>query len=221
MPTITKRCDNCDRLIEADDDLGGQKVRCPACGDVNVMPGAKVRVSGGAEPATPARTSRADRATAAGYPPDSGPEQDVMLVRPAMFRARPLLFSGLVLATLGGIVGGFILLAIPVVAGLCFTGALAALIWLGVWKVMTMSTRLRITNKRTVAIRGLIARASTEVLHDSIRNVQVEQNVMERILGTGTIGISSSGQDGIEIHVRKIPRPDAVTRVIDLYRPLD
>jgi hypothetical protein len=31
---IRKRCDNCDKVIEVEDALAGQKVSCGGCGDV-------------------------------------------------------------------------------------------------------------------------------------------------------------------------------------------
>src|SRR5690606_18183491 len=91
---IRKNCDNCDRLLEVPDDQAGTKVRCPDCGDMNVIPqGAPAAMvgsgggggGGGGEGPAEARTVRPDsasaepdRAAAAGYPPDSGPEQKVL-----------------------------------------------------------------------------------------------------------------------------------------------
>src|SRR4051812_10900244 len=79
MPTIT--CDRCEKPIEVPNPLMGQRVTCPSCGDVNI-----IRTLSN----SPAPSS--DRAAAAGYPPALGPEQDVMIVRPAIFRAKPLRF---------------------------------------------------------------------------------------------------------------------------------
>ena len=79
---IRKTCDSCERTIEVEDDLAGQKVACEACGDINLMP-----ETGNAEPG-----SASDRASAMGLPPDDGPEQHALKVRPAMLRARPFLF---------------------------------------------------------------------------------------------------------------------------------
>jgi hypothetical protein len=43
---------------------------------------------------------------------------------------------------------------------------------------------------------------------------------MNRMFDVGTLGISSSGQEGIEIVARNIPHPEEVKRTIDLYRPM-
>ncbi|MEL6329773.1 MAG: PH domain-containing protein [Planctomycetota bacterium] len=163
-----------------------------------------------------------DRAQQAGYPPDSGPEQDVVFVKRAMFRAAPLRFSGLVIVVLAAIVGG-IWLAIdgrPIVAYIAGGLGVVALLYAGWWKVMTFASSLKITNKRTQHRRGLFSKSTSEVLHDNIRNVQVEQSFWQRIFDVGTLGLSSSGQDEIEILMKDVPKPHEVARVIDLYRPL-
>lgn len=242
---ISKRCDNCERLIEVDDDKAGQKVACPDCGDINRIPAAPVAAAPAPAPAapvapidpptsqaqavsheTPEQTAKAaphDRATAAGLPPDSGPEQRVALFRPAMLRAKPAIFFGVALATLGGLV-------MLVYFGLInkhtlgsYTGLflmLAGFVFMGVWKVHTLTESLEITNKRSIARKGLLSKATSEVLHDNIRNIQLTQTFTQRIWGVGEIGISSAGQDGLEIHMKNLRKPDKIREMIDLYRPL-
>lgn len=213
---IRKICDNCERTIEVGDELAGQKVACEACGDINRMPAAgAVRGSTGAS-----------RPESLGLPPDSGPEQKVVHVRPAMLRAKPMVFLAHVLILLAGLVGVGLGLATSVavvpVAGAIAGGiaALAALGSLAVWKLKTLSAALEITNKRTVLRRGLLSKATSEVVHDNIRNVQVTQTFWQRLWSVGTLGLSSSGQDGIEIEIGDIPNPERVRKVIDAYRPL-
>ncbi len=46
-----------------------------------------------------------------------------------------------------------------------------------------------------------------EVLHNHVRNIQINQSVFQRLMHVGSIGISSSGQAGIEIFIRGIPNP--------------
>jgi len=47
-----------------------------------------------------------------------------------------------------------------------------------------------------------------------VRNVVTESQLMY----VGSIGISSSGQSGIEIFIRGIPNPYDVKTIIDFYR---
>jgi hypothetical protein len=166
----------------------------------------------------------ADRAVAAGYPPDSGPEQPVRKVRPAFLRGQPFeaaawLIAPLIVAAVAWFLGeanG----ATWATTSLLIAGPIG---WGGLilrWLVTTRGCSLEITNKRAVERRGLFSRSINEGLHDHIRNVQVRQSFYERLVNVGKIGIASSGADGIEIQVGHLPDPHGIREVIDLYRPL-
>ncbi len=201
---IMLTCDKCERPIEVADDQAGTKVTCPHCGDVNV-------VRAPTAPSDPAR----ERTTAA------EPERRVMLVRPAMFRARPGVFLLLLAAVLGG-AGGAAYVAYnhqPAWwAWACLVVAAVGLAGLGAWKVATMGASLEVTNRRTISSRGLLGRETSEVMHADIRNLQIKQSFWQRIKDVGEVGISSSAQDDIEIDMKDIPRPYHVRDVIDAYR---
>lgn len=221
---IQLRCDRCERVLEAPDDLAGRKIECPACGDVNVVP--SVNAMGDTSAAVrvqPVAKAAPDRASAAGYPPDSGPEQPVMTVHPVMFRAHPFVGLLVLLALLAGL-GGLIYYGLveprrPLMWG-ALAGFGAAVLVLIAWKTATLTERLVISNKRTVERHGLLSKSTTEVVHDDIRNVQVAQTFFQRMLRTGTIGLSSAAQSDVEIVMHNVPNPQGVKRVIDLYRPL-
>jgi phage FluMu protein Com len=217
---ITITCDKCERLLSVENDLAGSKIACPHCGDINVVPQPGQSTSTASQSTSPAR---ADRASTAGYPPDSGPEQRVKIVHPAVIRAHPFSILGLwtliLLSAVGVIYLGLIRNS---TAWLIGSGVilLAALATLGVWKVLSLSETLEITNKRSVLRRGLLSKATTEVVHDDIRNFQITQTFLQRVLKVGTIGISSAGQDAVEIVMHDAPHPEEVRKVIDLYRSL-
>ncbi len=218
---IQIHCDNCERLLELDDEQAGEKIACPYCGDINRVP-AEGAGDAARAPKSAAAAPKGDRAAAAGFPPDSGPEQTVRKLRPALFRARPILFSVVLLVLIAGGVG--------VIYGLVqdrawiwilgLLGAAAALLVISYWWLHTMSAALVVTNKRTIQKKGLLARSSSEVVHDNIRNIQIDQTFWERLWGVGSIGISSSGQDGIEVQMADLRAPDEIRKIIDLYRPL-
>lgn len=227
---IRVRCDKCEKLLEAPDDLAGQKIECPACGDVRTLPAA---VAAPAEVVVPAKAvvaTRPDRAAAAGLPADGGPEQRVLVAYPVMFRGSPLWGMILFVGVLGGIAGLVYFGAIrPKTIDarwlkLGLWGSLTVLIicvfaWFG-WWIAHLGMRLEVTSKRTVARRGLIRRDTTEVLHDDIKNVQVNQSFGQRLLGIGRLSLSSSADDEAEIMMDDLPSPDRIRKVIDLYRPL-
>ncbi len=219
---ITTKCDKCDRLLSVEDSLAGSKIACPHCGDINVVPAADDPASRPpAQTATPG--SKSDLASLAGYPPDAGPEQRVKIIRPAVVRAHPFSVLGLwILAALGVI--GVVYLGLVrgsnawlIASAIVLLGALATL---GIWKVLSLSETLEITNKRSILRRGLLSKATSEVVHDDIRNFQVTQTFMQRVLKVGTIGISSAGQDAVEIVMHDAPRPEEVRKIIDLYRSM-
>jgi uncharacterized membrane protein YdbT with pleckstrin-like domain len=207
MPTIT--CDRCEKPIEVPNPIIGQRVTCPSCGDVNVIRS----LSNSPAPST-------DRAAAAGYPPALGPEQDVLIVRPAMFRARPFRFLLLMVVFLGGIAGAIASIAIPPLAIACGVVAVAALIWLIVWKIHTLGEGLRITTKRTIDRHGLLSKETSDVLHVDIKNIQIRQSFLDRLWGVGSIALSSSAEHEDEIEINNVPHPEKVREIIDLYRQL-
>ncbi len=205
---ITITCDDCERQLEVEDHLAGGKVECPHCGDVNRVPGASEPE---AAPVAPA--AAAIPVAAAGAVPDDaaeGPERVLTTVRPAMFRAHPFRYTILVvlfLAGAGGAIGSAVSAAVPAWVlwpGLVVAAAMA-LWWAWWWFSTTFWMRMEITNKRTVRYAGFIQRHSTEVLHNHVRSVDINQTFLRRIFGVGDIGIDSAGQDGIEIEVKDIP----------------
>lgn len=210
-------CDRCESKLTFDDELAGQKVECPHCGDVNRLPGSP-------EPAqSPSAMKKPqDRAAARGLPPDAGPETRVLTVRPSLPRSKPFVFTIAAVAPL----------ALSVILWITISEANRPTLWLialplVVWLVLfvwamivRVSTSLEVTNKRTVHHEGLFSRATSEVLHDHVRNIEIDQSFVDRIFRVGRIGISSSGQDGIEVQCDHIPNPRRLKEIIDLYRPL-
>ena len=115
---------------------------------------------------------------------------------PSMFKNNPI---------------GFILSIALIVFGI---GIIILLIW---W-LKTLGTKLIVTDERVTLRKGILSKNTNEVFHSDIRNVQINQNLFQRIFGVGTIGISSAGQSGIEISVAGLPKPQKIKEIIDQYR---
>lgn len=115
---------------------------------------------------------------------------------PAMFRNQPVYF---------------ILCAI-----LCVVGV--GIVLLVAWWLRTLSTTLVVTTEKTMLRRGIFSKFENEVYHENVRNVQTRQTFFQRMMGVGYIGISSSGQAGMEIEVNGIPDPDRVKDLIAEHR---
>ena len=121
------------------------------------------------------------------------PETILYKDSPAMFRNRPLLF--LVCCAL-----------IPF--GI---GALILLVW---W-IRCLGISLVVTDKRVTLRRGLLSKATNDVLIADIRNVKIEQSMWQRIFGVGKVAVSTSGQADMEIEVQGVPAPERVKAIIN------
>jgi uncharacterized membrane protein YdbT with pleckstrin-like domain len=115
---------------------------------------------------------------------------------PAMFRTNPVYFVLCLILCL--VVIGIILLL--------------------VWYLQTRGTTLTVTTEQTTLRRGILSRTTNDVFHENVRNIIARQSFFQRMMGTGYIGISSSGQSGIEIEVSGIPDPDRIKDLIDECR---
>jgi uncharacterized membrane protein YdbT with pleckstrin-like domain len=89
------------------------------------------------------------------------------------------------------------------------------LVLLLIWWVQTLSTTLTVTSEQTTLRRGILSKYTNDVFHTSVRNIQVRQTFFQRLFDVGWIGISSSGQSGLEIEVDGIPHPEQVKQIID------
>lgn len=139
---------------------------------------------------------------------------------PSMFRNHPLWFIGMILFCLLGFALPFlpidtsgttklVEIAVPLLIGL---------IMFLLWWLKCKGTTLTVTSERTSCRRGILSKSVTEVWHQDIRNVQLDQTLLQRILNVGKIGISSAGQAGLEISVSGMPHPDKVKGLIDEHR---
>lgn len=232
---LTFICDNCEKALEVDDNQAGLKVKCPYCGDVNIVPGSSTSTPGTSRSGNAASVStgpaandsmpkaRGDRAAAAGFPPANGPEAFVRQVKSSMFRARPWTTLLMFVLIVGGGVGGAILAFMPPLLPFaigCGVAFVVGLVWIGIWKILALEVRLEITTKRTIERRGLFSKSTTEVMHADIRNFQLSQSFWQRLLNVGTIGISSAANEDVEIVMKDVPKPEEVRKMIDLYRPI-
>jgi len=81
--------------------------------------------------------------------------------------------------------------------------------------LLSQFTTLTVTNDRTIYQRGFVSRETSEVQHDDVRNIQLDQSFVQRLLNVGGVSISSSGQDDIEVVAKRLPNPK---RIIELIR---
>src|SRR5262249_19672060 len=130
--------------------------------------------------------------------PSAEREETLTVAHPAMFRARPFRFLTLLLVIAAGLAGAAWwcfnrrMPAAPTssrqdlaIVYVCLGVAGFGLVCLAAWSVAVRSTKLVITTKRTLLRRGLIAKATSEVLHKDVNLLNVEQRFLERIFNVG------------------------------------
>lgn len=140
-------------------------------------------------------------------------EKELYRKNPSMFRNHPLLYL-------------LNLIIIGAGAGLLITNLWLALSMLGfgivillIWWMNAISITLTVTDKRTILRKGILSKYTNEVFHVSVRNIEINQGIIQRIFNVGDIVIaSSSGQADLEIAVRGIPEPETVKQLINKYR---
>lgn len=123
-------------------------------------------------------------------------EQILYEAHPAMFRNHPIWF---VVAVLLSLVGVGLLILIP-------------------WWFESRGVTLTVTSERTRLRKGIFSKHTNVVFHDNVRNIQIRQSFLQRILGVGSIGIASAGHADVEIEVHGIPDPERVKELIDQHR---
>jgi uncharacterized membrane protein YdbT with pleckstrin-like domain len=71
--------------------------------------------------------------------------------------------------------------------------------------LIRMTTELAVTSKRVIAKFGLIRRQSIELNLSKVESFQVEQGLLGRMLGYGTITVNGTG--GMRMPIKKIDQP--------------
>ena len=203
---ITYRCPACQSNIAVALSLIGNQVDCPKC-SVPFLAKAPV-----AEPMIGSESGTAEFEI--NQPTDD--ESVILEVHPAMLRRHPIQFVVLCILFVASLIFT-IAMVVNMTLPLAAIGLVVMLLiagYFGYWWLDVIATQLVITNKRTTLRHGIIAKKTSEVQHDDIRNLQVEQNAIQRILGIGTIAISSSGQDDVEVSAHGIPNPNEVADLV-------
>ena len=111
---------------------------------------------------------------------------------PAMFRAHPFWFILFVLLIAAFGLGLLILLY---------------------WYIKTRATSLTVSEYELLYERGILSKERLAVSLRHVRSVQVNQSFMNRILGVGTIEISTAG-DEPEFTVHDLPDPHEIREAI-------
>lgn len=115
---------------------------------------------------------------------------------PSMFRSSP---------------GWFLLwcILVPVVVGI---------IALFIWHLQLRNTRLTIVGKRVLYRSGMMSTRESEIRVEDVRDIEITRSLWQRIVGTGVLSLSTSGESGMEIEITGLRQPERVREIINALR---
>jgi len=223
MQVLTATCPYCENHVDSTIDHLDGPIVCPNCEKPFEMEMPTAVVTSVAE----VENSQENNQQLAGEPD----ERTLAKVHPVVFRARPLAAFAVILVALAALAVFVFSLAGMTVAGVAFgespvLGPISLLTWVGAimllmivglvgyWGVDSRFTTLTVTDDRTIYREGIISRETSEVQHDDVRNIQLDQSFVQRLLNVGGIAVSSSGQDDLEVVAKRLPDPERIIRLI-------
>lgn len=219
------QCPHCEQRAEVSEDRLGDILPCTNCGKpfrAKVPTGTLLEEQSGEWRPVRVRSNES--------------EQNLRMLRPAVFRRAPFRNLGLLALILGGLwmvvwfstghgpappeglVEGAPPPASRASTPMAWLGFLLMLIGLAPMLLHYVHSRfesLTITTRRSIWRRGILVKNVSEVEHEDIRNIQVSQGVTDQILRVGRVSISSAGQNDMEITIPGVPKP---SEIVDLVR---
>jgi len=205
--SIRVKCPSCGKTVKASDKHAGKTAKCPGCGTPMQIPVQVAQaVPQAPQPATTAAVTS---------PTPPAKEQDLLKLRPAIFRTRPMKFTFCVLLLLLGSLAAQENPQTPQLWALPFIFGLILVIWC----LQSLTTTFSVTNKRSMLRKGILSKHTREVRHSDVRLLQVDQSFFQRMLGVGTVSVASAGSGEVEIMVAGLKNPEHIKETIDGYRP--
>ena len=208
MNPIKFECPHCHEIITGDESLYGQQVKCRKCQAAILVPQAP--------PSTEAQTARLiqEPPSAAPIVPDEAAQENDIFKLSPVARAFP-----------GQILLGVVFIGLAI--GLAIRAqdfswprwvalvplALGVLLLLVVW-IRVKSSSYRLTTQRLFIRRGWWAKHVNELELYRVKDVVVDQRVLQRLLGYGTITVLAEDDTTPEVRLVRISRPTRVKEMI-------
>jgi membrane protein YdbS with pleckstrin-like domain len=208
MNPIKFECPHCHEIIAGDESMYGQRVQCPKCQAAILVPQAPVSL----EPQT-ARLIQ-EPAVAAPLVLDGAKAETDLLKLSPVARAFP-----------GQILLGVIFIGLAI--GLAIRAqdfswprwvalvplALGVLLLLLLW-IRVKSCSYRLTDQRLFVRRGWLAKHVNELELYRVKDVVVDQGVLQRLLGYGTITVLAADDSTPEVDLVGVSGPTKVKEMI-------
>ncbi len=87
-------------------------------------------------------------------------------------------------------------------------------LFIGIPFLILRTTRYVVTEDRASEASGLLSRKTSEIDLADVRNIEVAQGPSERMLGVGSVGISTAGQSGFEVVFKGVKHPNDVADIV-------
>ena len=103
---------------------------------------------------------------------------------------------------------------------LLFLFAIPPFVIISLYVFLTViSTKLTITNKKSILKHGIFSRTEVELLHSDIKSIVIRQGIIERLVNVGTVYIATAATSlAAGIRASKFSNPDAIKRMIQQYQ---
>jgi membrane protein YdbS with pleckstrin-like domain len=208
MNPIKFECPHCHEIIAGDESLYGQRVKCRKCQAAILVPQAPVSTG----PPT-ARLIQEPAAAAPLVQDEANQETDIFTLSPVARAFPGPILLGVIFLGLG------LVLAIRAqdsswprwVALVPF--ALGVLLLMLVW-IRVKSCSYRLTTQRLFIRRGWLAKHVNELELYRVKDVVVNQGVLQRMLGYGTITVLADDDTTPEVDLVRISRPTRIKEMI-------
>jgi len=83
-----------------------------------------------------------------------------------------------------------------------------------------LGTVLTITDKKTIWHHGVLSHLEIDLLHSHVRAVAIQQNFIQRMLGVGSVQISSAASGVAEITAHGFRETDKIKKIIQAHMKL-
>lgn len=128
---------------------------------------------------------------------------------------KALLLPALTLVGVAGLAGFLLTLPSGEQAGLWRTVigvvALLLVLWRSAWPfVLWLTTTYTFTDRRLITREGVLTRRGHDISLSRISDISYEKDLLDRVLGCGTLVVSDAGDLALELH--DIPRVEEVQR---------
>jgi membrane protein YdbS with pleckstrin-like domain/DNA-directed RNA polymerase subunit RPC12/RpoP len=208
MNTIKYECPRCHEIIAGDESRYGQQVNCPKCQAAMLIPQTPADA-----PLPTARLVQESAAAAPGVMDEPGQETDVFDLSPVARAFAGQLVLGAMFLGLGLFFAmGALKHSWPRWVAL-IPCALGLLLLLLVW-IKTKSHRYRLTSQRLFVYQGWVARDVNELELYRVEDVRVDQGILQRLLGYGTITVVANDNTTPQVDLIGIAKPMEVKETI-------